>query len=87
MLDLMNEQVLPLAELPAKVAKLQPDGKKLALSSLRRWAKDGVRGIKLETAVIGGVRHTSLREYVRFVGRVTAARDGRPAETPEKQLT
>jgi hypothetical protein len=79
MIDIRTERVFPLSELPGKAAAMHPDGKKLSLSSLYRWAADGIHGVRLETVMVGGARHSSLEAYVRFVANVTTARDGRPA--------
>jgi len=46
------------------------------LSTLWRWCHRGVRGIKLETVLIGGTRFTSREALQRFFDRTTAAADG-----------
>jgi hypothetical protein len=50
-------------------------------STLWRWYKRGVRGIKLETLVVAGRRYTSLEALERFVASSTAAADGQPHPT------
>jgi len=47
----------------------------------------GVRGVRLETLMIGGVRKTSTEAIQRFFERVTAAADGHTerAETPARR--
>lgn len=45
------------------------------VSTLWRWHKRGVRGIRLETVVIGGQRYTSSEAVQRFVDATTAAHD------------
>lgn len=46
------------------------------VSTIHRWRLRGVRGIKLETALIGGIRYTSREALQRFSMRLTAAADG-----------
>ena len=68
--DIFNEETLNLN----KASGILP-GRPHA-STLWRWYKRGLQGIKLETVVIGGVRHTSKEALQRFIDRTTAARDG-----------
>jgi hypothetical protein len=46
------------------------------VSTLWRWSLRGVKGIRLETVMIGGIRYTSREALERFVARTTAAADG-----------
>ena len=46
------------------------------VSSLVRWAKKGVRGVRLETIKIAGRRFTSKEAMRRFVLATTVAADG-----------
>ena len=46
------------------------------ISTVWRWHHRGCRGIRLETAVIGGRRFTSREAIVRFIERTTESRDG-----------
>jgi hypothetical protein len=48
------------------------------ISTLHRWRLRGVRGIKLETVLVGGARLTSQQALQRFCDRVTAAANGEP---------
>jgi hypothetical protein len=50
-----------------------------APSTTWRWSRRGVRGIRLETVVIGGTRYTSLEALSRFAVALTAASE--PAST------
>ena len=45
-------------------------------STWHRWRLRGIRGVKLETILIGGKRYTSLEALQRFVDQTTAAADG-----------
>ena len=46
--------------------------------TLWRWSKRGIRGVKLETVLVGGIRCTSRQAIARFLERTTAAADGQP---------
>ena len=48
------------------------------VSTLHRWRLHGIRGVKLETCLIGGRRYTSREAVERFVAATTAAADGEP---------
>jgi hypothetical protein len=54
-------------------------------SCLYRWAKYGLRGIKLETVRIGGSLCTSVQELERFFARL-AELDGRPADATSAEV-
>jgi len=49
------------------------------ICTLWRWYQEGVNGVRLETALVGGRRFTSREAIHRFIERGTAARDGEPA--------
>jgi hypothetical protein len=44
--------------------------------SMERWARIGVRGVRLEVALVGGQLCSSREAVARFIERVTAARSG-----------
>lgn len=46
------------------------------VSTLHRWRLRGIRGIKLETILVGGRRYTSREALERFTVAVTAAASG-----------
>ncbi len=52
------------------------------ISTLHRWRLHGVCGVKLETALIGRRRFTSVEAIQRFSDTVTAAADGAAACAP-----
>lgn len=47
-----------------------------SLRTVWRWMQRGVRGIKLESVVIGGRRYTSRESGQRFIERTTSAATG-----------
>jgi len=69
MIDLHDERLLTLQE----AAELLPGS--TAISTLHRWRQRGVRGVQLETCLIGGKRYTSKEALQRFADAITAAVD------------
>ncbi len=74
-IDIRKEMLRTLAQaahsLPGRVAP----------STTWRWHRKGVRGIRLETVVIGGKRYTSEEALTRFAAALTAASE--PANTTD----
>ncbi len=73
MFNLFLEQRLSLTEL----ARLEG----VSIPTVWRWRQRGIRGIRLETCLVGGRRYTSRESFNRFVESTTAAADGEPACT------
>ncbi len=53
----------------------------IALQTLHRWRLRGVRGVKLETCLCGGLRMTSREAISRFLAAQNAPKD-QPALAP-----
>jgi hypothetical protein len=49
-----------------------------------RWHSKGVRGIRLETVVVGGRRFTTAAAWREFVEKLTAAANGRSEPTSHR---
>jgi hypothetical protein len=80
MIDVASEQLRLLNEAPPIVPG-RPH-----LSTLIRWSKRGVRGVRLETLVVGGRRFTSVEAIARFLARLNADHStGRAAAAPQAQ--
>jgi|GEM_PF-648450 len=47
--------------------------RRLSLATLHRWRLHGVRGVRLETVLIGGLRYTSREAIDRFIQAQNAA--------------
>ncbi|MEM8495401.1 MAG: DUF1580 domain-containing protein [Planctomycetota bacterium] len=62
---LRGERLLAIQEVPDELPRRR--GKKLHISTVYRWAHKGCRGKVLETALLGGVRYTSLEALARFM--------------------
>jgi len=72
-MDLLTETLVTLSA----AAKLVPGS--VLVSTLHRWRQRGVRGIKLETVLLGGRRFTSREALERFSAAVTSAANGKTA--------
>lgn len=65
-IEIGTETVLSLTE-AAKIAPGRPH-----LATIWRWCQRGVRGVKLETIVVGGRRFTTTEALERFIARTKA---------------
>ena len=74
-----------------------PGDKRLSLATLHRWRLNGVRGNRLDTVLIGGLRYTSKEAIARFIAAqnaadvpatpvITPAQRTRQAEAAQAQL-
>ena len=70
-IDLTTETPITLA----KAAQTLPGGA-VYVSTVHRWRMKGCRGVRLETFLRGGVRHTTRAAIERFFAATTAAADG-----------
>ena len=61
MIDIHAESLLPINQVP----KALPEPPHVA--TVWRWIQRGVRGIKLETVLVGGKRYTSAEKLQAFV--------------------
>lgn len=56
----------PISEVPSKLPR--KNGKRVHPSTVYRWCLKGVRGSRLESWMIGGVRYTSDLALSKFLG-------------------
>lgn len=70
MSDLLAEDVLTLTQ-AAQTLPCRRLGRPTHVTTLLRWSKAGIRGVRLETIQVGGTRCTSRQALRRFVERVT----------------
>ena len=77
MIDTNTETLISIAEVPAHVPT-RPH-----VATVWRWIQRGVRGVTLETALIGGRRVTSLESIQRFIEQSTQNAAGRTAPHSE----
>ncbi len=55
------------------------------VSTVVRWWRRGVRGVRLETILIGGRRYTSREALQRFVARLSSQSDPEPPLPARRQ--
>lgn len=73
MIDWKQENVVSLMAATKHVPKR--NGKRPAFTTLLRWAKRGLRGVRLETVRVGGTICTSLEALDRFFDRLSEPED------------
>jgi hypothetical protein len=82
--DLTRETLILLAEAPAHFPPTRP-GKKVHVLSVRRWARAGAGGVRLETVDLGSRVYTSVEAVGRFLrARAARRRKGMPAHLRER---
>ena len=81
-IDFATETPFTLAE----AARTLPGGA-VHVSTIHRWRMKGVRGVRLETFLRGGIRYTTDEALERFFAAITAAADGdaTPVRTSRKR--
>jgi len=87
MIDIHQEQIIPLSAAPRHLPK-RPSGKKIHISAVYRWISRGVRGVVLESARIGGCTYTSLEALQRWSDALTNADESAPEarlQTPKSR--
>lgn len=74
---------IPLKDLPAHLPKKR--GKKIAVSTIYRWTRAGVAGVRLETSWVGGMRVVDLSAVDEFFEAVARSRQpDRPTSSPTR---
>lgn len=68
-----------LVTIPQASALLPPDdsGRRPHIATIYRWMLRGIRGVKLETCLVGGKRFTSHEALQRFSEALTRAAQGK----------
>ena len=62
-----------------------PGRKRVALPTLHRWRLHGVRGVRLETVLVGGLRYTSREAIRRFIATQNRDEQSAPTITPTQR--
>jgi hypothetical protein len=78
MFDSTKERPIAIIEAAKKVPNRR-GGFGVDACTVWRWATRGVRGVKLETLLIGGIRYTSAEALQRFYEKTTAAAEQQEA--------
>ena len=81
MISITDEKLIPLSETPRHLPK-RPNGKRLHISAIYRWIKQGVRGIRLEALRLGGTTYTSCEALQRFASRLSQGVESVPSPKP-----
>jgi uncharacterized protein DUF1580 len=68
-IDPLSDTTLSLTQAAGRLPRLRA-GRPVHPSTLWRWALTGLRGVRLETAMVGGVRVTSEDALRRFFAAV-----------------
>ena len=85
MIDPINDKLIPFGKLPSWCEKNL--GHRISPSTLHRWRFRGIRGVKLETILIGGKRFTGESQLLFFFAASTRAQDGKTyAPLPEGDI-
>ena len=69
MIDTQTETIIAFSDARTAVPGID---RRLSLATLHRWRLNGVRGVKLETVLIGGMRYTSREAIARFIAAQNA---------------
>ena len=94
MIDLNNEDLVPIGQVPALLPS-RPNGRRLHISAVYRWVQRGARGRRLEALQIGGTTYTSREALQRFAADrgsqpvtmpVTSARRQRQIEAANRRI-
>jgi len=72
MIDILKESLVEMRHAPREIEKFL--GRRLHLGTIYRWCTTGVRGVRLESIVMGGGRYTSLEAMARFAEELTRTR-------------
>ncbi len=78
MICIKSEKLLPIKDVPKWCE--QTFEKRVSMSTIYRWHLRGIRGVKLETILIGGQRYTSYTRLTDFFTRSTDAAESKPVE-------
>jgi hypothetical protein len=75
MIDTATEHLLTLSQAARSLPNRR--GKRgVNVSTVWRWMQRGIRGVRLDSSLIGGIRYTSQEALERFFSAVTAAANG-----------
>ena len=81
-IDVDSETLIPFS---GEARTAFPGGKRHSLATLHRWRLSGVRGVKLETCLCGGLRYTSREAIQRFIANQNRDESPAPAITPSQR--
>jgi hypothetical protein len=75
MIDVEQEQLVSFSALAKSLPRRRRD-RPVHVSTIHRWRRPGLRGVRLEAIRVGGAWHTTREAFARFCERLTAAETG-----------
>lgn len=81
-IDITHDQLLDFGS----AAKLLPSESRPSYTTWWRWCRRGIRGVKLETVLLGGRRFTTADAMKTFVTALTSGGSGHRPTTSEPRL-
>jgi hypothetical protein len=83
-IDVFEEPAISFADLARRLSAGR-DGPRVAVSTIHRWRRPGIRGVRLEAVKIGAAWHTTRSAFSRFCAALTedADSEARPAVSEE----
>jgi hypothetical protein len=86
-ISVASDQLVTLAQLAKRIPRRR-NNKAVHPSTVHRWRRPGIRGVRLECIRIGGAWHTTFRAFQEFCEHLSAEDPNcRPQETPVKNET
>jgi hypothetical protein len=72
MIDVEQEKLVSFSQLAQSLPRRRSN-RPVHVSTIHRWRKPGLRGVRLEAIRVGGSWHTTREAFARFCERLTAA--------------
>lgn len=83
-IDPNDHTLLTFSELARVIPSRNRRGRGINISTLFRWANPGIRGVRLETRLIGGGRFSSLYFVSQFINKLSQRTESTENESPSK---
>lgn len=83
-IDPLTDEIFTLTAAAKRLPRLRK-GRPVHPSTIWRWALTGIRGIRLETMMIGGVRVTSANALRQFIHALSERKLGPTGQSPAKK--
>ncbi len=71
-IDILGEKLVSFRQIAASLPTRRRN-RPIAVSTIYRWRRPGLRGVRLDAVRIGGAWHTSWEAFARFCEQMTAA--------------
>jgi hypothetical protein len=81
MIDPNVEELIPLTRAARVINPQRPPH----VATVWRWTGNGVRGVRLESLLVGGVRNTSREAIGRFLAKLNADEPGAVPAPPNRR--